>query len=85
FLHVYHQRILSEKNKMKIASMICIILLIAWVFIAIVDMWFDIVSGAIFIKVTITFGLLMVLALAIALARREYMQESEMRKDKYID
>lgn len=70
---------------MKYASIICIILLILWVLVAIVDMWFDIVSWAVFVKLTITLGLLMVVALAVALVKREYVQEQRLRKDKYID
>ncbi len=70
---------------MKYASIICIILLILWVLVAIVDMWFDIVSWAVFVKLTITLGLLMVVALAVALVKREYVQEQRMRRDKYID
>ncbi len=70
---------------MKYASIICIILLILWVLVAIVDMWFDIVSWAVFVKLTITLGLLMVVALAVALVKREYVQEQRMRKDKYLD
>lgn len=70
---------------MKYASIICIALLVFWVLIAILDMWFDVISWAVFIKLTITMGLLMVVALAIALVRRKYVEESQLRKDKYLD
>ena len=70
---------------MKYASIICIALLVFWVLIAILDMWFDVISWAVFIKLTITMVLLMVVALAIALVRREYVEESQLRKDKYLD
>jgi hypothetical protein len=70
---------------MKYASIISISLLIFWVLVAILDMWFDVVSWAVFIKLTITLGLLMVLALAVALIKREYVDDKKLRKDKYID
>lgn len=70
---------------MKYASLICISLLVVWVLIAILDMWFDVVTTSIFIKLTITFGLVMVLALAVALVKREYVEDQQLRKDKYID
>lgn len=70
---------------MKFASLLCIGLLVIWTLIAIVDMWFNIIATTTFIKLTVTFGLLMVVALAIALARREYVDEQQLRKDKYLD
>lgn len=70
---------------MKYASFICIFLLVVWVLLAILDMWFDVIGMATFIKVTVTFGLIMVLALAVALAKREYVEDQQLRKDKYID
>ena len=70
---------------MKLASIITIGLLVIWVSMAILDMWFDIVSWDVFIKLTITLGLLAVVALIIAIAKREYVDEKELKKDKYID
>jgi hypothetical protein len=70
---------------MKVASIFTITLLIAWVVMAIIDIWFDIVSWAIFIKASITLGLLAVLALCIAIAKPEYIEEKQMKKDKHID
>ena len=70
---------------MKLASIISLGLLVFWVLIAIVDMWFNIISWATFIKLTVTLGLLAVVAIGIALAKREYVDEKQMKKDKYID
>jgi len=52
---------------MKIISNICLALFIAWGLIAIVDVWFDIVSTAVFYKLSVTLGLLLVIALSISL------------------
>lgn len=70
---------------MKLASIITIGILVTWVVLAILDMWFDIMSWAVFIKLTVTLGLLAVVALIIAIAKREYIDEKDLKKDKYID
>jgi len=56
---------------MKLASMITLALFVVWVLLAIVDLWFDIVSLSLFIKITLTFGLLIVLTMVASLAKRE--------------
>jgi len=70
---------------MKLASVICLSAFVLWVLLAIVDMWFDIVSWEVFIKLSLTFGLLAVAVLGVALAKREYMDEKNLKKDKFID
>ena len=70
---------------MKLASIITLGTLIVWALLAIVDMWFDIVSWSTFIKITLTLGLLAIVAVGVALAKREYMDEKKLKKDKYID
>jgi len=37
------------------------------------------------IKLTITAGVIIVVTFGLAMLYREYIQESEMKKDKYID
>jgi len=44
-------------------------LFLAWVAIAVADMWFDFISGATFIKLTVTIGLLMVGALGLWISK----------------
>ena len=56
---------------MKIASGVSLNLFVVWVLIVIFDMWFDIISWEVFIKLTVTLGLLAVVALGIALFKRE--------------
>ena len=70
---------------MRVASIFCLTVCVLWVLMAIADMWFDIMSGEVFIKLTVTLGLIAVLVLGIALVRREYMDEKQLKKDKYID
>lgn len=70
---------------MKIASILSIVLLVFWIVIAIVELWFDVFSLALFIKITATVLLLIILAVGVALIRREYVDEEKMKKDKYLD
>jgi len=56
---------------MKITSNLCLAVFIAWVLVVIVDIWFDIISTAVFYKLSITLGLLLVIALSLALIKRD--------------
>jgi len=56
---------------MKMASIITLALFIVWVLLAIADLWFDIVPWSVFVKITLTFGLLIILSMVISLTRRE--------------
>jgi len=56
---------------MKIASIITLVLFVVWVLLAIADLWFDIVSWAVFIKITMTLALLIVLSVIISITKRE--------------
>lgn len=64
---------------MKLASIITLALFIIWVLLAITDLWFDIVPWSVFVKITLTFGLLIILAMVISLTRREI--QSDKPKD----
>ncbi len=56
---------------MKMASIITLALFIVWVLLAIADLWFYIVPWSVFVKITLTFGLLIILSMVISLTRRE--------------
>jgi uncharacterized integral membrane protein len=70
---------------MKIAGIIISILLAIWVVLSIARVWGDLISWSNYIKVTITLGLLAVAVGIIALIIREFIKESDMKKDNYID
>lgn len=70
---------------MKLASILSVVLLVFWVFIAIIELWFDIFSFELFVKITVTILLIIVLAVGVALVKREYVDEEKMKKDKYLD
>lgn len=55
---------------MKLTTLISLLLILGLVALAIVDIWFDVVSEIVFLKLTITAGLVMVLLLCVSLIRR---------------
>jgi len=55
---------------MKLTTFISFGLLIVWVALAIVDIWFDVVSWDVFVKITLTILLLGILAFAVRVLRR---------------
>lgn len=57
---------------MKVMTIVSLLLILGLVVLAIVDIWFDVVSEATFLKLTITAGLMMVLLLCISLIKRNH-------------
>jgi len=55
---------------MRLTTFISLGLLIVWVGLAIVDIWFDVVSWDVFVKITLTILLLGILAFAVRILRR---------------
>ena len=69
---------------MKLATNVTLAIIILWVVIAIVDMWFDIISSAAFYKLTITLGLITVVMILLALLKGG-ISNNESCKDKHLD
>lgn len=61
---------------MKMATIITLGLFIVWLLLAIADLWFDIVPWAFFVKITLTFALLIVLSMVISIAKRKMTNDS---------
>jgi hypothetical protein len=70
---------------MRAGAIICLVIFVTWVIIALLQLWFDLLSGEIFLKLTITAGALFVVVLGISLVVREYIDEKKMKDDGYID
>ncbi len=70
---------------MKIATIISTILLVIWVILTMVVMWTDELSSAIYIKLSITMGIVVVATILIALALREYGTEKKLKDHNYLD
>jgi hypothetical protein len=70
---------------MKIGIIACLSITIAWVFLAIAQLWFQIVSSDVFLKLSTTAGLVVVIVLVVTLAIREYLTDKEMKSKGFID
>ncbi|MGR9085695.1 MAG: hypothetical protein ACU841_01300 [Gammaproteobacteria bacterium] len=70
---------------MKTGAFICLAIFVAWVVVALLQLWFDIVSGVLFWKLTITAGALFVVVLGISLVYREYLEDKKLKDDGYLD
>ena len=70
---------------MKIATIISTVLLVMWVIMTMVMMWTDVLDSAIYIKLTITMGIVVVATILIALALREYGTEKKLKDHNYLD
>ncbi|MDD1612874.1 MAG: hypothetical protein LUQ57_06985 [Methylococcaceae bacterium] len=70
---------------MRTGAILCLLIFVTWVFIALLQLWFDLLSGELFWKLTITAGALFVVVLGVSLVVREYVEEKKMKDDGYID
>ena len=70
---------------MKIASIISGVVFVLYAILLLLQLWMDIVSWTIFVKLTITAGVMIIVTFGVALLYREYIEEKSMKDDKYID
>ena len=70
---------------MKIATIISTILLVIWVILTMVVMWTDEIDTTLYVKLSITIGILVVATILIALALREYGSEKKLKDHNYLD
>ncbi|MCO4844741.1 MAG: hypothetical protein KC427_01830 [Sulfurovum sp.] len=70
---------------MKIASIISSVLLVVWVILTMVMMWTDVLDSTIYVKVSITLGIIVVATILIALAIKEYGSEKKLKDHNYLD
>ena len=70
---------------MKIATIISTILLVVWVLLTMVVMWTDALESSMYIKLSITMGIIVVATILIALALREYGTEKKLKDHNYLD
>ena len=70
---------------MKIATIISTVLLVSWVIITMVMMWTEALDSSMYIKLSITMGIVVVATILIALALREYGTEKKLKDHNYLD
>lgn len=70
---------------MKVGAVICLLIFVTWIIIALLQLWFDLLSAVVFWKLTLTAGALFVVVLGIALVVREYIEDKKLKDDGYLD
>ena len=70
---------------MKIATIISTVLLVIWVIMTMFMMWSDTIDGSIYVKLSITMGIVVVATILIALALKEYGTEKKLKDHNYLD
>lgn len=70
---------------MKIATIISTILLVIWVILTMVVMWTDELDATLYIKLSVTMGIVVVSTILIALAFKEYGSEKKLKDHNYLD
>lgn len=70
---------------MKTGIIACLSITVAWALLFVAQLWAPLVSGEVFLKITMTAGVAVVLILIITLAIREYLTEKDLKSKGFID
>jgi hypothetical protein len=70
---------------MKIASMITGIIFALFAIMLLVQMWGNVMPWDIFIKLSVTAGIIIIVTFGLAMLYREYIEEKAMKDEKYLD
>jgi len=70
---------------MKIASIISGVVFALFAILLLVQIWGEVLSWAIFMKLTVTAGVIIIVTFGLAMLYREYVEEKTMKEDKYLD
>lgn len=70
---------------MKIASLITGIILAVFSVLLLAQMWGSVMPWDIFIKLSVTAFVIIVVTFGLALLYREYIEEKSMKDEKYLD
>ena len=70
---------------MKIASIISGAVFALYAIVLLVQLWGDVMSWKLFIKLTISAGVIIIVTFGLAILYREYIEEKTMKDEKYLD
>jgi len=70
---------------MKIASMISGVVFALFAVLLLAQLWGEVVSWAVFMKLAVTAGVIIIVTFGLAMLYREYIEEKSMKEDKYLD
>ena len=62
-----------------------VVILLAWVVLAIMQIWLGLLDPEVFCKITITACILLAVIIVVTLVVREYFSEKRLKKDGFID
>ncbi|MNJ03381.1 hypothetical protein D3C73_1636730 [compost metagenome] len=70
---------------MRAGALVCLSIFVAWVALALVQLWFAPLGGELFIKLSVTAGALFVVALGVTLVLTEYARDQRQKERGYLD
>lgn len=70
---------------MKLGLMSALAVAVIWALIAIAQVWAQPLSADVFLKLTLTAAILVVIIAVVSLALKEYFSEKKMKDDGFID
>jgi len=70
---------------MKIASIVTGIIFALFAIVLLVQMWGNVMPWDIFIKLSVTAGVIIIVTFGLAMLYREYIEEKTMKDEKYLD
>jgi len=70
---------------MKIATIVSSVLLVLWVILTMVVIWTDALDSSMYVKLSVTMGIIVVATILIAIALREYGTEKKLKDHNYLD
>ncbi|MCC6076866.1 hypothetical protein ACFPTX_04110 [Pseudomonas sp. GCM10022188] len=70
---------------MRLGALVCLLIFVAWVALALVQLWWAPLDGELFFKLTVTAAALFVVALGITLVVNEYRTEKRQKDRGYLD
>ena len=70
---------------MKYGVISALFISILWSVLAILQLWFSILETDVFVKLTVTTGILLVIIVIVTLVIREYLSDKQLKKDGFLD
>ncbi|CAH1386658.1 hypothetical protein [Candidatus Nitrotoga sp. M5] len=70
---------------MKLGIITCLSIAVVWALLALVQLWFQIISSDVFLKLSITAGVAVTIVLTVTLTIRECLTDKEMKSKGFID
>ena len=70
---------------MKYGVISALFISILWSVLAILQLWFSILDTDVFVKLTVTAGILLVIIMIVTLVIREYLSDKQLKKDGFLD